>query len=118
MLNFSHTKFFGIHEYQIFQLFYEYGLILDYPIAMSMKQIDEIAEKLFEVMPNTNSKDYEVENTTVSESKRSKTVWKYTYMKFESYRAWIRSSEQNIYTWPNVVIQTLEQAWKYSSDGR
>ena len=52
-------------------------LIFYYPIAM----IDEIAEKPFEVVPNTNSEDYEVENTTVSESKRSKTVWKYTYMK-------------------------------------
>ena len=66
-------------------------LIFDYPITMSMKQIDEIAEKPFEVVPNTNSEDYEVENTTVSESKRSKTVWNYTYMKF--YRAWIRSPE-------------------------
>ena len=53
-------------------------LIFDYPIAM----MDEIAEKPFEVVPNTNSEDYELENTTVSESKRSKTVWKYTYMKF------------------------------------
>ena len=57
-------------------------LIFDYPIAMSMKQIDEIAEKPFEVVPNTNSEDYEVENTTVSESKTSKTFWKYSYMKF------------------------------------
>ena len=30
MLNFSHTKFFGIHKYQIFQLFYEYGLLTQF----------------------------------------------------------------------------------------